>query len=174
MIDIESPMDIGSKLCHYLCYKKYDKARELLSTILGEEIEERTITDVNDDCFDILEELFKKRSFSKNYINTALDFVCCRDETSPNCINFLMDKGAEPNKALITSCIWGNLGNIKSLIDGGADVNFKKGKPLKTAIEYDNLNVVKLLLERGADIGLWIDKVAPSNVAEFLKGKIMM
>lgn len=59
------------------------------------------------------------------------------------------------NQKLLDNCMAGNLENVKSAIQNGANVNTKDptgNVPLSLAIEYCHLEIVRLLLSKKANI----------------------
>ena len=73
---------------------------------------------------------------------------------------------AKLNKLLIKSAINGNLEEVRSLVERGANIHAQDDEALKSSAAKGHLNVVKYLLERGADIHAQDDKALIESAAK--------
>ncbi len=69
----------------------------------------------------------------------------------------ISEKQWKLNKQLIVATNLGQVGEVDSLLDAGADVNFRDKEdctPLHLASRRNHLKVVKLLIDNGANVNL--------------------
>lgn len=57
----------------------------------------------------------------------------------------------QKNEMLIEAACYGNLDDVESLIEDGADINYKQGYPLTISVNNGQLPVVIYLISKGAD-----------------------
>jgi hypothetical protein len=70
------------------------------------------------------------------------------------------------NDQLIHHCIYGNLEEVKELIQQGADIHYDDDRPIVEASVYGNFKIVKYLIEQGVDIHTHND-IAFTNCCEY-------
>jgi hypothetical protein len=91
--------------------------------------------------------------------------VAVRKPENEATIRLLLQHRAEPNATtkhgetpLLIAAKWGQTANSRTLIDGGADVNFVSTKdgdtPLHRAVKGGHEGMIRLLLEYGADMSI--------------------
>ncbi|MBO4405220.1 MAG: ankyrin repeat domain-containing protein [Alphaproteobacteria bacterium] len=91
----------------------------------------------------------------------------------------LKHKAKVTGDALISASVGGNVNIVKSLVENGADVDYKEkygGFPLMSATQKGNFNVVKYLVEHGAKLneqskyaGSPLMRAASSGYADIVK-----
>jgi|GEM_PF-5315074 len=96
-------------------------------------------------------------------------------ENGEQIVDYFLSKGANPNQAIISAVMKGNLSGVKKLLSVGADVNgVGNESPLTIAANCGQYKIVKHLLEQGADFNImgWTEGSATVSLIEDVQRKI--
>lgn len=109
---------------------------------------------ITNDLIDILKFLVANHINISIYLDNALYLAVSMDNYS--IVKYLLSLGAEPNsEALIQSVFLGNLEIVKSLVNGGANVNTYKNEPIRIAIDFNFTDIIEFLLDNGVSYTIY-------------------